>query len=113
MRVEVWVASPQPAVGLFTTAALDCALDALPGDNGGRAGDEDLRVVQVDIAPAEIEQFAATGAGECREAVEGEQAVLPCGFKEHPELAGCPHLSRFELWPLCRQLRRALNRGVA
>jgi hypothetical protein len=41
-------------------------------DYGGRARDADLAQVQVDVAPAEIEQFAARGAGVCGEAVEGE-----------------------------------------
>jgi hypothetical protein len=32
----------------------------------------DLAQVQVDVPPAEVEQFATTGAGVCGEAVEGE-----------------------------------------
>ena len=43
-----------------------------PPDDGGRARDADLAQVQVDVPPAEVEQFAATGAGVCGEAVEGE-----------------------------------------
>jgi hypothetical protein len=53
-------------------AALGRSLDALPPDDGGRARDADLAQVQVDVPPAEVEQFAATGAGVCGEAVEGE-----------------------------------------
>ena len=45
------------------SAALSGSLDALPSDDGGRAGDADLGEVQVDVVPAEVEQLAATGAG--------------------------------------------------
>src|SRR5215471_12049048 len=66
-------------------AALGCSLDALPGDDGSRAGDADLPEVEVDVAPAEVEQFAATGAGIGSEAVEGEQAMLVGVVEERPE----------------------------
>ena len=46
--------------------------DALPPDDGGRPRDADLAQVQVNVPPAEVEQFTATGAGACGEAVEGE-----------------------------------------
>jgi hypothetical protein len=101
-------ADPQPLLGLALavipeylhglgvdadgagSAALGRSLDALSGDDGGRAGDADLSEVEVDVAPAEIEQFAATSAGICGEAVEGEQAVLAGRVEECPELAGYP-----------------------
>jgi hypothetical protein len=53
-------------------AALGRSLDALPLDDGGRASDADLAQVQVDVPPAEVEKFAATGTGVRGEAVEGE-----------------------------------------
>ena len=76
-------------------AALGRSFDALPPDDGDRARDADLAQVQVDVVPAEVEQFAATGASVCGQAVEGEQPVLPGGVEEGPELGGCPNSPRF------------------
>jgi hypothetical protein len=50
-------------------AVLGRSLNALARDDGSRAGDADLAVIQVDMVPAEVEQFAAPGAG-----VRGETA---------------------------------------
>jgi len=47
-------------------AALGRSLDALSGNDGGRAGDADLSEVEVDVAPAEIEQLAATTSTACQ-----------------------------------------------
>ena len=53
-------------------AALGRSLNALARDDGSRAGNADLAVIQVDVVPAEVEQFTAPGAGVRGEAVEGE-----------------------------------------
>jgi len=67
---------------------LGCPLDALPIDEGRRAGDGDLAGVEVDIRPSEVEQFAATSARVGHELEEGEQPVLPSHGLEGSQLLG-------------------------
>ena len=43
-----------------------------PSMTAAEPRDADLAQVQVDVPPAEVEEFAATGTGVCGEAVEGE-----------------------------------------
>jgi hypothetical protein len=54
-------------------AALGRALDPLPGDDGCQSGDVDLRGIQVDVSPAQVQQLAAAGAGVSGKVIEGEQ----------------------------------------
>ena len=74
-----------------------------PRDDGGRAGDGDLLAVEVDVGPAEVEQFAAPGSGVGGDVEEGEQPVLLGRGQERPELGDGPDGARLVglgSWPL-------------
>jgi len=53
-------------------AALGRALGPFPGDHCRRSGDADLRGLQVDVSPAQVQQLAAAGAGVGGQVIEDE-----------------------------------------
>src|SRR5690606_19148284 len=67
-------------------AALGGPFHALTGYERRRASDDELLGIEVHIRPAEVEEFAATGAGIGGQVEEGPEAVIAGVMKERLEL---------------------------